>query len=79
VHIGASGLVFGYITYLVSRGVFARRLSYLVGGVLVLMLYGGVLWGLLPSPGVSWPAHLFGALGGVLAAGLLHADPPAAT
>lgn len=74
VHIGASGLVFGYLTYLLTRGVFARSLAYLAGGVVVFMLYGGVLWGLLPSPGISWQGHLFGALGGVVAAYALHAD-----
>jgi membrane associated rhomboid family serine protease len=73
VHIGASGLVFGYLTYLLSRGLFARHLGYLLGGVLVLFIYGGALWGLLPRPGVSWQGHLFGALGGILAAWLLHA------
>ena len=72
VHIGASGVVFGYLTYLLSRGLFARHLGYLLGGVLVFFLYGGELWGLLPSPGVSWQGHLFGALGGILAAWLLH-------
>ena len=70
--VGASGLVFGYLTYLVARGVFARNLLYLVGGALVLAVYGGVLWGLLPSPGISWQAHLFGAIGGVVAAAVLH-------
>ncbi len=73
VHIGASGLVFGYLTYLLSRGLFARHLGYLLGGVLVFFVYGGALWGLLPSPGVSWQGHFFGALGGILAAWLLHA------
>ena len=72
VHIGASGIVFGYLTYLLSRGWFARHLGYLLGGVLVFFIYGGALWGLLPSPGVSWQGHLFGALGGILAAWLLH-------
>ena len=72
VHIGASGLVFGYLTYLLSRGLFARHLGYLLGGVLVFFLYGGALWGLLPRPGISWQGHLFGALGGILAAWLLH-------
>ena len=73
VHIGASGVVFGYLTYLLSRGVFARHLGYLLGGVLVFFLYGGALWGLLPAPGVSWQGHLFGALGGILSAWVLHA------
>jgi membrane associated rhomboid family serine protease len=74
VTIGASGLVFGYLTYLVARGIFARNVGYLVGGLIVLALYGGVLWGLLPRPGVSWQGHLFGAIGGVVAARVLH--PP---
>lgn len=72
VHIGASGLVFGYVTYLISRGVFARKVGYLLGGLLVLVVYGGVLWGLIPRPGISWQAHLFGAIGGVLAAWAIY-------
>lgn len=79
VHLGASGLVFGYLTYLLSRGVFARNLLWLAGGALLLLVYGGILWGLLPRPGVSWTGHVFGALGGVLAAAVLHrrGDAPA--
>ncbi len=76
VHIGASGLVFGYLSYLVSRGIFARKLSYLLGGVVVLTVYGGALWGLLPTPGISWQGHLFGAVGGVAAASSLHGSSP---
>lgn len=72
IHIGASGLVFGYLTYLISRGFFARKLSYIAGGILIFLIYGGTLWGLIPSPGVSWQGHLFGAVGGVLAAWALH-------
>ncbi|MGH9274481.1 MAG: rhomboid family intramembrane serine protease [Acidimicrobiales bacterium] len=72
IHIGASGLVFGYLTYLVSRGFFARKLTYIAGGFVVFLVYGGILWGLLPSPGVSWQGHLFGAVGGVVAAWALH-------
>ncbi len=76
VHIGASGLVFGYLSYLVSRGIFARKLSYLLGGVVVLAVYGGALWGLLPTPGISWQGHLFGAVGGIAAASTLHGSSP---
>lgn len=72
VHIGASGLVFGYLAYLIVRGVFERRLGYLAIGLLVLFFYGGALWGLLPQPGISWQGHIFGALGGVLAAWVIH-------
>ena len=74
VHIGASGLVFGYLTYLVSRGIFAHKVSYLIGGVVTFLVYGGVLWGLLPQPGVSWQGHVFGAAGGVLAAFVIHSN-----
>jgi membrane associated rhomboid family serine protease len=72
IHIGASGLLFGYLTYLISRGFFARKLTYIAGGIVVFLVYGGILWGLLPSPGVSWQGHLFGAAGGVAAAWFLH-------
>jgi membrane associated rhomboid family serine protease len=81
--VGASGLVFGYLLYLVTRGIFARNLLYLLGGVVVLAVYGSVLWGVLPRPGISWQGHLFGGVGGVGAASLLHgrhgsgaAEPP---
>ena len=69
VTVGASGVVFGYATYLVSRGLFDRSVSELALGVLVGAMFGGaLLWGLAPHPGVSWEMHLFGAIGGVLAA-----------
>jgi membrane associated rhomboid family serine protease len=71
-HIGASGIVFGYITYLIARGIWSRRALHLVAGVVVLFVYGGTLaFGFVPTPGVSWQGHAFGALGGVLAAWLL--------
>lgn len=76
VHLGASGLVFGFLTYLISRGMFARNPLWLLGGVVALLAYGGVLWGLLPRPGVSWTGHVFGAVGGVAAAWLLHRRRP---
>ena len=72
VHIGASGLVFGYLTYLLGRAIFEKKILYLLGGMVVLFLYGSVLWGLIPKPGISWQGHLFGAVGGVVAAWALH-------
>jgi len=72
VHIGASGIVFGYLTYLLTRGVFERKLGHIAIGLLVLFFYGGILWGLLPRPGISWQGHLFGAIGGVVAARVVH-------
>jgi membrane associated rhomboid family serine protease len=70
IHIGASMLVFGYITYLVTAGFFERRIGGVILGVAVLVFYGGtLLWGVLPiHQGVSWEGHLFGAVAGVGAA-----------
>jgi len=71
VHLGASGVVFGYATYLVARGLLSRRLVELGVGALVVGVWGiGLLQGLLPQERISWQAHLFGAIGGVIAAGL---------
>lgn len=68
-HIGASGLIFGYLAFLLVRGIFARAPWQIVVAVLVFIAYGAALWGVLPGqPGVSWEGHLFGAVGGVLAA-----------
>jgi len=69
VHFGASSLVFGWLAYLLLRGFFSRRPSQIALGALVLVLYGGALWGVLPGQtGISWQGHLFGAVGGFLAA-----------
>jgi len=73
VHIGASGIVFGYAAYLVARGVYSRRPLQIGLGVVVLVVWGAtLLQGLVPEDGISWQGHLFGAVGGVLAARLLH-------
>ena len=72
VQVGASGLVFGYLTYLLTRGFIAQKLSWILGAVLIGLFYGSLLWGLIPRHGVSFSGHLFGALSGVAAAWLLH-------
>jgi membrane associated rhomboid family serine protease len=72
VTVGASGVVFGYATYLISRGLFDRRIGEVVLGIIVLFLFGGALISdLVPRSGISWEAHLFGAIGGVIAAAAL--------
>lgn len=72
IYIGASGLIFGYFGFLLLRGYFERSAQSLVISGIVVILYGGLLLGILPQrPGVSWEAHLLGLLGGVLAARLL--------
>lgn len=73
VHLGASVLVFGWLAYLLVRGLFTRDLGQVALGVFLLVVYGGLLWGVLPGqPGISWEGHLFGALGGVAAAAALR-------
>jgi membrane associated rhomboid family serine protease len=73
VHIGASGIVFGYAAYLVARGVYTRSLVQIGLGLVVLAVWGTTLLrGLVPEDGISWQGHLFGAVGGVVAARMLH-------
>jgi len=72
VHVGASSLVFGWLTLLLARGFLARSTGQIVLAGVLFLAYGSLLWGVLPtSYGVSWQGHLFGALGGVLAAVLV--------
>jgi membrane associated rhomboid family serine protease len=71
VTIGASSLVFGYLGYLVVHGLRTRRARDILVALLVLALYGSALVGAVPwlvGPGVSWQGHMFGAVGGGLAA-----------
>jgi membrane associated rhomboid family serine protease len=77
IHIGASGIVFGYATYLLARGIFNRDLIEIAIGLGVAALWGtALLGGLLPQDGVSWQGHFFGAVGGVLAARVLAPSRP---
>lgn len=71
-HIGASGLIFGWLTFLIVFGFFTRKIWEIVTGVVVLLIYGSILLGVLPGTfGVSWQGHLCGALAGLVAAYLL--------
>jgi membrane associated rhomboid family serine protease len=80
VTVGASGVVFGYAAYLISRGLFNRRVAEIALGVLVALLFGGALISdLVPHTGISWQAHLFGAVGGVIAAATLAPGAPGRT
>lgn len=72
VHVGASGIVFGYLGVLLFMGFFQRRPLSILLSVACLVLFGNMVVGLFPgAPGVSWQGHLFGFLGGVLAARLM--------
>lgn len=69
IHIGASILIYGYLGFLLFRGWFQKNIPSIVLSIIVFFLYGGYVWGILPSQmGVSWQGHLFGFLGGVIAA-----------
>lgn len=73
VTLGASGVIFGYLTYLLARGFYTKHWGQLALALVIGLMYGGILWGILPgTAGVSWQAHLGGAIGGLLAARLLH-------
>jgi membrane associated rhomboid family serine protease len=72
---GASGLIFGLFGYLLVRGFVDRRITDVALGGVVALLYGSILWGVLPTDsGTSWQGHLFGLIGGVLAAFVTSTD-----
>ena len=69
IHIGASGVVFGYFGFLLLAGWYARSAGSIAISLLVGVLWGGTVLGVLPgTPGISWQGHLGGFIGGVLAA-----------
>ncbi|HVE69836.1 MAG TPA: rhomboid family intramembrane serine protease [Thermoanaerobaculia bacterium] len=72
-HIGASGVVFGFLGYVLLRAVYDRRLSSFVIAVVIAVLYGAMIVGsLLPAGGISWTGHVFGFAGGVTSARLRY-------
>ena len=72
VHLGASGLIFGYFGFLLLSAYFERSCRSIVIALVVLLLYSGIIWGVLPQGGgISWQTHLFGFIGGGTAAYLL--------
>ncbi len=68
-HIGASGLVYGLAAFHFVSGIIRNDLRLLIISVIVVFLYGGMIWGIFPfDPGISWESHLWGGLSGVLLA-----------
>ena len=66
VHVGASGLLFAYFGYLVTRGFVERSIVAMAVTLLVVLLYGGMIWGVLPGrPFISFESHLFGFITGI--------------
>ncbi|MVU75653.1 rhomboid family intramembrane serine protease [Nocardia sp. ET3-3] len=75
ISLGASVLVFGWLTYLICWGWFSRNVLQIAVGLIVLVLYGSILLGVLPgNPEISWQGHLFGAIGGVFAGWVLSGN-----
>jgi membrane associated rhomboid family serine protease len=73
-HIGASGLIFGYLGFLLARGIVERSVVWFLVSLAILISYGGLLWSVLPmhvGGGVSWQSHLSGFLAGLAAARLM--------
>jgi membrane associated rhomboid family serine protease len=69
IHIGASGLVFGYFGFLLLWAYYRRSLATILLAAVLLLLYGSLLWGIIPqNNGISWQTHLFGLIGGGMAA-----------
>ena len=77
-HIGASGVVYGMAAFLFVSGVIRRQRTLMALALLVVFLYGSMVWGLFPIvPRVSWESHLWGAVAGMLMAWLYRGVPPA--
>lgn len=75
--VGASGVIFGWLLYLLTRGIANRSLGQTIQGVIIFLIYGGVLYGLLPGQdGISFAGHFWGAVGGVIAALTITSDDP---
>ena len=72
VHVGASGVIFGYFGYLLFRGYFEKSFVAIAISLAIAITYGSLLWGVLPTRSyISWEGHLFGFIGGIIAAKLL--------
>ena len=71
-HVGASGVLFAYLGYLLSTGLFERKPGAILLSLMAALFWGGLVFGVLPGqPGISWESHLFGFAGGVMAAWII--------
>jgi membrane associated rhomboid family serine protease len=77
-HIGASGVVYGFVSFLFFSGIFRRDNKSIALALVITFLYGGIVWGMIPGlKGISWESHLFGAITGLIAAYIFrNVDPP---
>lgn len=66
-HIGASGVIYGLATFLVTSGILSKNWKLILVSIIVFVLYYGLIWGIFPSErGVSWEGHLAGFTSGIL-------------
>lgn len=76
IHLGASGLIFGYLGFLLASAWFERSFMAIAIALPVGSLYGGLIWGVLPTQvGVSWECHLSGFIGGIIMSKILALTP----
>ena len=68
-HVGASLVIFGYFGYVIMRAITKKTISSIIIAILTILLYGGLIYGLVPvNNQISWEGHLFGLLSGLVAA-----------
>jgi membrane associated rhomboid family serine protease len=78
-HIGASGLIYGFVCFLFFSGIFRKDRRLLAISLLVTFLYGSLVWGILPvDQSISWESHLFGSIAGILCAIYFRKEGPQA-
>ena len=76
-HIGASGLIYGFVCFLFFSGIIRRNKNLLAISMLVTFLYGSMVWGILPvNQSISWESHLFGSVAGIFAAVYFRKEGP---
>ena len=77
-HIGASGIIYGFVSFLFFSGIFRKDNRSIALALVVILFYGGLIWGILPiERGVSWESHLFGAIVGLISAFIFRkVEPP---
>jgi len=76
-HIGASGIVYGFVSFLFFSGIFRRDNKSIAIALIVTFLYGGIIWGVLPGQkGISWESHLFGGIAGIITAFIFRKIDP---
>jgi membrane associated rhomboid family serine protease len=76
-HVGASGIVYAFVSYFFFNGLFRRDTKSVTLSLIVVFLYGGLVWGILPGmKGISWESHFFGAVSGMLASFVFRKSDP---